>query len=125
LITVYTGSACTTVKNAVQIGTNASAARPVGGSGLAGGAGVSLAAIGGAGLLLLGLRRRSVERWMVVLAAVSVFGILSGCGGSSKSTTTTTTPTGAAAGTYTLTVTGTDSASSNNTATAVFTLKVQ
>ena len=125
LITVYTGSACTTVQNAVRMRTNAATTRPAGGSGLAGRAGVSLAAFGGAGLLLLGLHRRSRTRWMVALAGVSVLGILSGCGGSSSKSTTTTTPPGAAAGTYTLTVTGMDSTSTGNTATTTFTLTVQ
>ena len=126
LVTIYTGSSCTTVQSAARVKTFASTARPSGSSGLAGHTEVSLAAIGGAGLLLLGLRRRSITRWLVMLAAVSVLGLLGGCGGSSsKSTTTTTTPTGAAAGTYTLTVTGTDSTSASNTATTTFTLTVQ
>jgi subtilase family serine protease len=124
LVTVYTGSACTTVQNAVRVGRNAPAPRPMGDSGLAGNAGVSLAALGGAGVLLLGLRRRSKPRWMLMLAAVSVLGILSGCGGSSSKSTTTTPP-GATAGTYNLTVTGTDATSSGNKATATFTLTVQ
>jgi len=126
LVTIYTGSSCTSVQSAARVKTLASTARPSGGSGLAGNTEVSLAAIGGAGLLLLGLRRRSITRWLVMLAAVSVLGLLGGCGGSSsKSTTTTTTPTGAAAGTYTLTITGTDSTSASNTATTTFTLSVQ
>ena len=124
-ITIYAGSACTSVQNAVRMGTRASAARPTGGSGQARNAGVSLAAFGGAGLLLLGLRRRSVMRWMVMLFAVSAIGILSGCGGSSSKSTTTTTPPGAATGTYTLTVTGTDATSTGNMATTTFTLTVQ
>jgi hypothetical protein len=123
LITVYTGSDCATVQNAVRIKASASAGRPAGGSGWAGSTGISLAALGGAGLLL-GLRRRRFARWMAALIAVSVIGILSGCGGSSGSTSTTTPP-GAATGTYTLTVTGTDAVSNTNTATATFTLIVQ
>jgi hypothetical protein len=124
LITVYTGSDCTAVRNsAARAATTVSPARPVTGDGLATTAGISLAGLGGAGLLLLGLRRRSFARWMIMLAAVTVLGILSGCGGSSKSTTTT--PPGAATGTYTLTVTGTDAVSSTNTATATFTLIVK
>jgi hypothetical protein len=125
LITLYTGSDCTTVQNAARLRTSASAMRPAGGSGLARSAGVSLAAFGGAGLLLLGLRRQRFARWMVVLAAVSVLGLLSGCGGSSGNSTTSTTPPGAATGTYTLIVTGTDATSTSNSATATLTLTVQ
>ena len=125
LITVYAGSACTTVTNAVRIGTRASVARPAAGSGLVRNAGVSLAGLGGAGLLLLGLRRRPLARWMVVLLTVSVLGLLVGCGGSSSKSTTTTTPPGATAGTYSLTVTGADATSSSNKATTTFTLTVQ
>jgi subtilase family serine protease len=124
LVSVYTGSACTTVQSAARARQTASAERPAAGLGLTGKGGVSLAVVGLAGLLLLGLRRQSATRWMVVLVAVAGLGILSGCGGSSKSTTTTTPP-GAATGTYTLTVTGTDATSSSNTATTSLTLTVQ
>jgi hypothetical protein len=124
LITVYTGSDCTTVQNpAARSATTMSPARPVTGERLASTAGISLAEFGGAGLMLLGLRRRSFARWLIMLAALTAFGFLSGCGGSSKSTTTT--PPGAATGTYTLTVTGTDAVSNTNSAKAAFTLIVQ
>jgi len=125
LITVYTGSDCASVQNAVSMKTSASPGRPADGPGMLTSTGVSLAAVGGSGLLLLGLRRRSSARWMALLVAVSVLGILSGCGGSSGNSTKTSTPPGASAGTYALTVTGTDATSTGNSATANFTLTVQ
>jgi len=123
LITLYTGSACTTVQNAVHVGTAELPVRPSGGSKLIGGARTSMALLGGAGLLFVSLRRRRFAHWMILLVAISVFGIMSGCGSGNNSTTTT--PPGAAAGTYTLTVTGTDAVSTGNTAKATFTLTVQ
>jgi hypothetical protein len=124
LVTIYTGSACTSVQSAARVQNSAPAGRP-GGLDLAANTEVSMAAIGGAGFLLLGLRRRTFARWMVMFAAVSGLGILSGCGGSGSKSSTTTTSSGAATGTYTLTVTGTDATTSSNTATATFTLTVQ
>lgn len=122
LITFYTGGSCSTVANAVRLHNLSASKEPV--KLFASAGHISLAMLGGAGLLLVGLRRRSLARWMVLFVAISTLGIMTGCGGSSHSSTTTTS-TGAAAGTYTLTVTGTDATSSSNSATTTLTLTVQ
>ena len=137
IISIYTGGACSTVTtttaNAMHkiIASNTRPtpepnSKPFSGSGLTSTTEVSLASLSAAGALLLGLcRRRSLIRWLVLLAAVSAIGILSGCGGSSSKSTASTTPASAPAGTYTLTVTGTDATTGSNTATTTFTLTIQ
>lgn len=122
-ITFYTGGSCTTVPNAISLGATSIAAAQ-GSSGLEGTAGVALASAWGAGFLLFGLRRRRrvLARLLVLLAVVSVFGLLNGCGGSGVKPTP---PAAAATGTYTLTVTGADSASRSNTASTTMKLTIQ
>lgn len=122
-ISFYTGNSCTTVPNAIPLGST-SIAIAQRSSGMAGTTEVALASVWGAGFLLFGLRRRrrALARLLVLLAVVSVFGMLSGCGGSGTKPTTTT---AAATGTYTLTVKGVDSASSSNTATTTMKLTIQ